>query len=262
MKQCVFLFFIISLFSSQMLNSHAETSDNILSLESQAMEMINESKYDKASVYLDRILEIDPKNINALNNKGGILIKSGNYPDAINYFDEILKIDGNNTQALNNKAIALSKLQLYVQSLKLFYQSLTIDPSNQNTLNNTKSLIKKLYWIDETSKSFGVVTVRDKNGNLVIYSKIHTVKVQPPLGYIMLKNLGGLQEIEINGEKHEVLFYNGTIPLSRTQFVSRGDIYLTVNNIQIKVIEVLLNGFIATSSDTIHYEFIILDPKF
>ena len=78
----------------------------------------------------------------------------------------------------------------------------------------------------------------------------------------MIKNLGGLQEIEINGEKHEVLFYNGTISLSKTQFVSRGDIFLTINNISIKVVEVLLNGFIATSSDTVHYEFIILDPVF
>mgnify|MGYP001566201508 FL=1 len=249
-------------FSLCVLDSYAELSNDISLLESQAIEMINESKYDKAIIYLDKILEIDPQNINALNNKGGILIKSGNYSNAIDYFDEILKIDGNNTQALNNKAIALSKLQLYVQSLELFYKSLLTDPSNQNTFNNTKSLSEKLYWIDETPKSFGVVKVHDKNGNLVIYSKIHTIKVQPPLGYITLKNFGSLQEIEINGEKHKILFYNETVQFSTTQFVGRGDIHLTVGNNKFKVVELLLNGFIVTNTDRITYEFMILDPEF
>jgi len=260
-KQYIFLFLLCFLLIYT-LDSHAETSDSILSLESQAMEMINESKYDEAIIHLDRILEIDPKNINALNNKGGILIRSGNYSNAIEYFDEILTIDENNTQALNNKAIALSKLELYVQSLRLFYKSLITDPSNENTFNNTKSLSGKLYWIDETPKSFGIVTVHDKNGNLVVYSKIHSIKVQPPLGYITLKNLKDLQEIEINGEKHEALFYTGTIPFSKTQYVSRAEIYLTIGNNQLKVVELLLNGFIVTDSDTINYEFIILDPEF
>lgn len=262
MKQYFLLFSLISLFSLYVLDSHAETSDDILSLESQAMQMINGSKYDEAIVYLDKILEIDSQNISALNNKGGISIESGNYSNAIKYFDEILKIDGNNTQALNNKAIALSKLQLYVQSLELFYKSLISDPSNQNAFNNTKSLVEKLYWIDETPNSFGVVKVHDKNGNLVVYSKIDKVMIQPPLGYITLRNSGELQEIEINDEKHKVLFYTESTSFSTTAFVSRGDVYLTIGNNKIKVVELLLNGFIATSTDTITYEFFILDPKF
>lgn len=262
MTHYFFLFFIVFLCSLYILDSYAETPDNILSFESQALKMINETKYDEAITYLDKILEIDPKNISALNNKGGILIKSGNYSNAINYFDEILKIDEYNTQALNNKAIALSKLQLYIQSLELFYESLLTEPSNKNTFNNIKSLIEKIYWIDETPKSFGIVKVHDKNGNLVMYSKISAIKVQPPLGYKWLKANGSLQEIEINDKKHKVLYYNETVPFSSNQYVGRGDLSITINDIKIKIVEMNLNGFIVFESDTITYELIIVDPMF
>ena len=264
MKYYIYLIAIFVLFSFNYVESNATNQDDISSLENKAMNMINASKYNESIFYLDQILEIDPENIGALNNKGGILIQSGNYTDAIANFDKILLIDENNTQALNNKAISLSKQGLFIESLKVFHKSLLSDPSNDNTLNNTRNLMDKLYWLDETAKSFGVVKTFDKNGDLVGYSKIHQILVQPPLGYITLKNAGAvLQEIEINGEKHEALFFNKTIPVLTNEFISSAYHYLPISNdVQFKTVEIILNGFIGTFTDTVRYEFVIIDPPY
>lgn len=262
MKHYIFFFCITLFFSLYTLDSHAEASDDILLLESQAMTMINESKYGESLFYLDRILEIDPKNINALNNKGGILIELGNYTDSIDTFNEILSINENNTKALNNKAIALSKLGLYLPSLELFYKSLSIDPYDENTVNNTHNLVNNLPWIDETSNSAGIVKVRDHNGNLVGYSKISTIKIQPPLGYLMLKTTGTLEEVEIDGIMHQVLKYNGTELQTINQYVGRTDLFLTIGPFNIKVVELLLNGLITSNNDKLFYEVIIFDPRY
>lgn len=262
MKSYILLFFIIFFFSSYLLDSYAETLDDIPLLESQAMKMITESKYDEAIFYIDQILEIDPTNINALNNKGGILIKLENYTDSIILFNKILSINENNTEVLNNKAIALSKLGLYLPALEIFYKSLLLDPFNENTVNNTHRLVNNLPWYDEKTNSVGIVKIRDHNGNLVGYSKVYNVKIQPPLGYILLKTAGSAEEVEINGVKHQVLKYNGTELSTSNQYLSRIDVGLKIGPFNMKVIEISLNGFIASVNDQLTYEIIIFDPRY
>lgn len=95
------------------------------------------------------------------------MVELGNYTDSIEVFNKILTINENDTSTLNNKAIALSKLNLPLQSLELFYKSLLLDPNNKNTANNTQNIVDNLLWIDETSNTAGVLTIRDQNGNLV-----------------------------------------------------------------------------------------------
>lgn len=262
MTNQIFLILLFSSFFIYCADSSAEIDNEILLLENSAMEMINESKYDEALSYLDSILEIDPQNINALNNKGGILVKLGNYTDSIDTFNKILAINENDTSTLNNKAIALSKLNLPIQSLQLFYKSLLLDPNNENTANNTRNLVNNLPWIDETRNTIGVLTIRDQNGNLVGYSEITSVSIQPPLGYILLRLTATLEEVEINGVKHEILTYKGTESITLTQYIGKSDVLLIIKPFDIKVVEIVLNGFIATSGDKINYEIIIFDPKY
>lgn len=254
----IVLFSLIFLYN---IDSFAEINNEISLLENNAMGMINESKFDEALFYIDRILDIDPKNISALNNKGGILVELGNYTDSIIVFNEILTINENNTEALNNKAIALSKLNLYVPSLKLFYKSLTLDPYNKNTENNIRTIVDNIPWLNPLN-GVAVVYVKDHNGNLVGYSKVSEIKIQAPLGYITLKNHGTLEEVEIDGVKHQVLKYNSTQELTKNQYIGRADISLTIGPFSIKVVELLLNGFIATTDDKIFYEVIIFDPRY
>lgn len=244
------------------LDSFGQSIDEVSLLEKNAIEMIDESNYDEALFYIDKILEIDPENIGALNNKGGILVELGNYTDSIVVFNKILTINENDTGTLNNKAIALSKLNLPIQSLELLYKSLLLDPNNANTANNTHNIVNNLPWIDETYNTVGVVTVRDQNGSLVGYSEIASVSIQPPLGYFLLKAVGISEEIEIDGVKHEILTYKNSESIYLTQYMGRADVFLKIEPFNIKVVEILLNGFIVTNGDKVSYELIIFDPKY
>ena len=88
------------------------------------------------------------------------------------------------------------------------------------------------------------------------------IKIQPPLGYITLKNHGTLEEVEIDGVKHQVLKFKDSNTFTTHQYVGRGDVFINAGAINIKVVELLLNGFIATSDDKITYEIIIFDPRY
>ena len=66
--------------------------EQIQNLLDSAMMMINNSQYEEALGYLDKILVIDENNLQALSNKGGALIKLKKYDEAIKYFDRVLAI--------------------------------------------------------------------------------------------------------------------------------------------------------------------------
>jgi len=242
------------------LDSFAEESQTIVDLQANATKMIDESNFENALVYLDEILEIDPKNINALNHKGGVLLSLKNYSNAITYFDHVLEINENNTQALNNKAISLYKQELYISSLRIFYKSLLTDPTNQNTINNTKNVVDKLYWLDETKDSLGTITVRDKNGNLISHSKIIKIQIQPPLGYILLEKIGNVKEVEIDGKTKQVFEYFGYIDLNKNQYIGNGVLSLKVGGFHMDVLQMIFNGLIAEREDKIIYQLIIPVP--
>ncbi len=226
--------------------------------------MIDESDFENALVYLDEILEIDPKNINALNNKGGVLLSLGNYSNAITYFDYVLEINENNTQALNNKAISLYKQELYITSLRTFYKSLQTDSVNQITINNTKNVVDKLFWIDETERAYGTVSVHDKNGNLLSYSKINDIKIQAPLGYILLEELGNSTTVQYSAwyNTTQAFEYSTTIEVKTTQYIGRVEIWMHLGDFHMVVIELILNGLIVTPGDEVKYELIIAAPPF
>jgi hypothetical protein len=66
--------------------------------------------YDEAIQWYDKVLNIDPTNISALNNKGVALYNLGHYDEAIQWYDKVLAIDPNDSDAKYNKSIALLSL--------------------------------------------------------------------------------------------------------------------------------------------------------
>jgi len=262
MKYYIITFSLLLFFSINTTFSFADTNENIIKLEENAIKMIQESNFERALEYLDQILAIEPTNTNALNNKGGVLIELENFTAAIDHYDHVLKINEKNTEALNNKAIALSKNGNYTQSLTYFHKSLLTDSSNQNTINNTRYLVNQLYWIDESERSYGTIAIRDQNNNLVGYSKINSINIQPPLGYIYLKNHGEITDVLINDKLTKVLKFEASEQLDKTQFIGRIDISMKINDFEIKVVELELNGLIGVLNDQVDYSLTIVDPLY
>ncbi|QLH02140.1 hypothetical protein C5F47_00325 [Nitrosopumilus cobalaminigenes] len=238
----------------------ASNEDDIISLEQKILEKINEEKFDEALIYVNQILEIDPENVNALNNKGGIFIELELYENALNNFDSVLLLDENNTKALNNKGIALIKQQKIVESFEAFYKSLTIDPTNDIAFQNTKKIVRNMSWIDESENGYAIIIIRDSNGNLVDYKKGDTIKVHLPLGYTLLRDFGELDVIDYDGEKRIVGKYGDSVVMKRNQFNGVFYAEMQFGDNVLPVIEVELNGWIAKNGDNVTYEIAILLP--
>ena len=74
--------------------------------------------YRDAIPIYDNILEIDPNNLNALNNKGYALSKSKDYHNALICYDEGLKINPHDKILLINKISTQRKMKMLPDALK------------------------------------------------------------------------------------------------------------------------------------------------
>lgn len=249
MKYTLFLSSIFFLISLNGLQSFADEQNDFLDLE-------------KLLISLDETLRNDPNNITALQNKGSILLNIGNYSEAISTFDTILSINENNTEVLNNKGIALYKQELYAQSLLSFYKSLLADPSNEVTFNNTQNVVNELYFLDATNTGYAVISLLDKDKNVITYSRAVDIFIQPPLGYVYLNDAGVTQEIDVDGKTIKILQYIGGESFQKTQYVGRADIYGKIGDFKIKVVELIMNGIIVNPGDTIIWEIVIFNPPY
>lgn len=78
--------------------SFQEEFTKIDSLQNIAIEQINQKKYDDSIITLEQILELQPNNLFALNNKGSVLLEQEKYLEAIQTFETGLIITPNSTE--------------------------------------------------------------------------------------------------------------------------------------------------------------------
>jgi len=64
-------------------------------------------QYEEALPYFEKVLEIEPTNIDALKSKSFILFVSGEFEEASSFLDKVLEIEPNDRNALNLKIMAL-----------------------------------------------------------------------------------------------------------------------------------------------------------
>jgi len=101
-------------------------------------------KFENSIQFFDETLSKDPKNIEALVNKGSALRKLGYPNDAISYFDRALKIDSNFVPAINNKANALAILGKYDEAVSLYAQALGKTPSYFTARQNMELVLSEM----------------------------------------------------------------------------------------------------------------------
>src|SRR5215216_3948440 len=81
--------------------SHSNLDLSIL-LDS-AREYYVKGDYKKADIFFERVLEIEPNHIDALNGKGTSLYRLADYDKAKKCFDKVLKMDPKNIAAFDNR---------------------------------------------------------------------------------------------------------------------------------------------------------------
>lgn len=101
-------------------------------------------KQEDAIMFLNKSLDITPKNIEALLNKGYILEKIDEIEESNKCYDEILKIDRKNKFALNNKASNLRRVGQFDEALEHIDKALEIDPNFIVAILNKANILKGL----------------------------------------------------------------------------------------------------------------------
>ena len=86
--------------------------------------------------------EPDPKDVNALFNRGAVLFGNKNYDKAIQYYEKALVLDPNNYTVLCYKGIALLKLQKGKEAKNCFEEMSKKLPNNVRELIGLGSFVK------------------------------------------------------------------------------------------------------------------------
>ncbi|CAD8121122.1 unnamed protein product [Paramecium sonneborni] len=87
--------------------------------------------YDASIYILNKILELDPKNIEALYNKGLSFIQMNRYTSALQCFDEIIRIQPRYIEAIYQKGLTLKQLNQNDKAQILFQKILNFTPENE-----------------------------------------------------------------------------------------------------------------------------------
>jgi len=115
------------------------------------------NKEDDAIFFINKSLEITPKNISALLLKGFIFERFDELEESNNCYDKILKIDKTNKFALNNKAHNLRRKGDFTEALELVEKSLEQDSKFIVAINNKASILKASKKISE-----GIIYLENK----------------------------------------------------------------------------------------------------
>ena len=95
------------------------------------------SNFKNAISYYDKILAIDDKHFDALNNKGLAFNKLGDFKQAIKIFQKLLKLNYNkNYIVLNNLGATLKNLGNIEKSIEILKISIQLNPNYLNSYNN------------------------------------------------------------------------------------------------------------------------------
>ena len=120
---------VADIFKDCLLNlRNVDINIKALIYEKASMFFFSLEQIDDALTFLNKSLEITPKNEDALLNKGYILEKTDQIDDSTACCDEVLEINPENKFALNNKAHNLRRKGELNEALKLVEASLNIDP--------------------------------------------------------------------------------------------------------------------------------------
>lgn len=98
---------------------------------------------------------------------GNLYFQLGDYKKAISYYDQVLEINPNNLDALNNKGAALVKLGKADEAIQYYIKILSIDPNHSTAKSGLKFAIKEVWYVP--AEGMLEMIVRNPEGDLVTY---------------------------------------------------------------------------------------------
>ena len=102
------------------------------------------SEYQKAISSFNLVLQNDPKNIEAWNNKGKVYDKLIMYDDALSCFNHAIEINSNDDVLWYNKGNILAKLNRFSDSLKCYESAIQVNSRDSSYWKNKAYVLSKL----------------------------------------------------------------------------------------------------------------------
>ena len=143
----------------------AETSGEKVVIEAprelQAWELYNKAfslaslgDHTEAIKYYDRVLELEPSNSDAWNNRGSCCKKLGKVQDALQCYENALHAEPHNASAWSNKGNALSALGKYTEAIVSLNRAIEVDGQNESAWLNKALVEDRLGLVRESLSSF------------------------------------------------------------------------------------------------------------
>lgn len=180
---------------------------------------------EDALMFLNRALEITPKNVETLLNKGFILEKIDKVKESNNCYDEILAIDPNNKFALNNKASNLIRIGSFEEALELANKALESDPNFIHAIGSKVNALKGLKKLDEA-----LAFLNEKKELMNKSINLQIAKVDLCMELLDLKEAYKINEeiLSKNPDRIDAMNYKGVIFEKNSKF-QRRDKYLQLS---------------------------------
>ncbi len=121
----------------------------VAKLISQGNEHYRKGRLGEAIKAYNQVLQIDPENPVAWNNKGLILAVAGNFNEALKCHMKAVELDPEHVDAISNVGMTYSKLEKLDEALEWYDRALELDRNHETTWNNRGNLLSKLERYDE-----------------------------------------------------------------------------------------------------------------
>ena len=214
-------------------NIHKQSS---VVLESQSETYIESDEEETVLEDIERMLKKDPKNVNAVIDKGIALGNRGKDEEAIQAFDKVLEIEPNNVNALFNKGYSLTNLEKNEEAIHFFDKVLEINPHHFDAQFNKGYSLGELGKHNETVEAYDKALEIEPNDVNALYNKGHTLnklgkhkevievidkalKIDPKHAFALV--VKGISQSALGSKKEAIKTYDKVLKIDLNNFYAQ-----------------------------------------
>jgi serine/threonine protein kinase len=109
---------------------------------------------DEAVACYDKVVALEPENVDAWNNRGVCLRKQGKFDEALESYSRALGIEKNNVAALSNRGNCLYSLGRHQEALVDLVRAIELDPKNESAWLNKAMVEEKVGKRADATQSY------------------------------------------------------------------------------------------------------------
>src|SRR5581483_4483809 len=120
----------------------------------QAVAIYRQGRLEDAEALCRKTLKADPRHVGALHLLGVICLRRRNPAGAVDAFDRLLKLQPRSPDVLNNRAMALIDLGKHEEALANIDTALALKPDYREALNNRAGLLEALRRYSDAAQAY------------------------------------------------------------------------------------------------------------